>query len=38
MEIAGLLQLTVRAEWKNYKKAKYKVIIRNHMSEGREVT
>jgi len=38
MNKAYLLQLILCAACKKYKTAKYKVIIRNHMSEGREVT
>jgi len=38
MDTAYLLRLILCAACKNYKTEKYKVIIRNHVSEGREVT
>jgi hypothetical protein len=38
MDTAYLLWLISCAACKKYKRAKYKVIIRNHMSEGRELT
>jgi len=38
MDTAYLLRLILCAARKKYKTAKYKVIIRNHMSEGMEGT
>jgi len=38
MDTAYLLRLILCAACKKYERAKYKVIIRNHMSEGRAVT
>jgi hypothetical protein len=38
MDTAYLLQLILCVACKKYERAKYKVIIRNSMSEGREGT